>query len=885
MNPDVEFREFLARDDLYPPGEIIWDSAPHKFAAPGKDKKNKSAWYVGFSDRKGGCYGDYSRGIDVRYWWAAKSDVLKPPTKEEEAARKKQQREWAAAKKKKQAKAAVEAVKLWEAATPATAEHPYLKAKGIDDPLDLRVSGDTLLVPMKDMKTNAIVNVQRIAEGQPKKGLYGGRVTDVKLTLGGSPEAMKKPIYVAEGFATGWTVHKATGCAVVLAFFAHGINATVRHLRKKYPKARIIIAADNDRFTAIGRKSSPIPNPGLTYAREAAKRHKVEFVVPGFESDEGEPTDFDDLRQREGMKRVKYWLRPKNTANAITTSDADEIVEEKRDEVPEWIKKAPFRCLGYRKNVYYYIPHDGGEILPMQIAQHGNATFMMHLADKSWWEHYFMGTRKKIDWSVPCNALMRLSKQQGVFRREKVRGRGAWMDPNGLLLHLGNRILPPTQNKYVIPEQYDDGEGTVYERLPRLAGPVPSTKAVNLPQARAVLSLFTDLLWRDPLYGHLLAGWTVLAPVCGALDWKPHVWTVGGAGSGKTTVLTQLVHPLLGGMCGVFAEGGSTEAGIRQELEADALPVIVDEVERTSDKLARQLDAILALAKSASSSRAKTLKGSIVGQPLTYDTRSMFYLSSIGGGAESRAEQSRFCVLELLGSESIGVISRQRHWEGYAPRLRRVDVELGRRLVARTVKWLRDGSLRESIQVCKEAAMLVFGEARVADQYGTLIAGAQTLVSNEIPTIEGVKRFLNDLDAEEQVDLQPEANEILHVILQAREGVDTEKGRKIISVGELIDCADDSFQLERIIAQEVAEATLRRLGMMVKFDEGEKVLALAHTSEWVKRKLGQTPFSVSWVRTLRTLKGVRPGGQMWFSRGINCRGTLVPFTVLEEEKE
>ena len=44
----------------------------------------------------------------------------------------------------------------------------------------------------------------------------------------------------------------------------------------------------------------------------------------------------------------------------------------------------------------------------------------------------------------------------------------------------------------------------------------------------------------------LLAGWVALAPVCGALGWRPHAWITGKAGSGKTTIMKRFVNFLVG---------------------------------------------------------------------------------------------------------------------------------------------------------------------------------------------------------------------------------------------------------------------------------------------------------------------------------------------------
>ena len=92
-----------------------------------------------------------------------------------------------------------------------------------------------------------------------------------------------------------------------------------------------------------------------------------------------------------------------------------------------------------------------------------------------------------------------------------------------------------------------------------------------------ILELAQRFQWDVPASGMLLAGWVALAPICGALDWRPHIWLTGGAGTGKSAILDRFISPLLADM-GV-PSGNTTEAGLRQTLKSDALPIVFDEAE------------------------------------------------------------------------------------------------------------------------------------------------------------------------------------------------------------------------------------------------------------------------------------------------------------------
>ena len=107
----------------------------------------------------------------------------------------------------------------------------------------------------------------------------------------GCYHAIGKPsgkLIVCEGFATGATIHEATGEAVAVAFNAGNLGAVAYALHKKYPELAIVIAADDDHKTD--------GNPGLTSAKSAALAVGGFVVAPQFPA--GRPakaTDFNDL--------------------------------------------------------------------------------------------------------------------------------------------------------------------------------------------------------------------------------------------------------------------------------------------------------------------------------------------------------------------------------------------------------------------------------------------------------------------------------------------------------------------------------------------------------------------------------------------------------------
>ena len=194
---------------------------------------------------------------------------------------------------------------------------------------------------------------------------------------------------VVEGWATGYTVHKATNRPVIVAFSAGGLRHVCEALRREKNPDRMLIAADNDRWSRIVQaKGEDIPNPGVYWAKVAAEASGAEVAIPDFEDLNGNPVDFDDLRIREGMAAVGKWLDPKmadkattvakrkSTAVAKTGKDAKPPAEP--GEGASWRDTAPFRPLGHNMKVCYFASKLSGQILPVTTADFRRSSEYYH---------------------------------------------------------------------------------------------------------------------------------------------------------------------------------------------------------------------------------------------------------------------------------------------------------------------------------------------------------------------------------------------------------------------------------------------------------------------------------------------------------------------------
>lgn len=178
---------------------------------------------------------------------------------------------------------------LWNSATEASSDNPYLTAKAIK-PHGIRHKSQTLQVPV--YINDAIASLQFINKSGEKKFLKNGEVRGGYFLIGLPTGAL----LVCEGFATGASLHEATGYAVAVAFNAGNIGRVARRMQQKYPDVNVVICADND-IHVDGKE-----NVGVTAATKAATELGAYIAVPELNSMK---CDFNDLKLACGADAVK----------------------------------------------------------------------------------------------------------------------------------------------------------------------------------------------------------------------------------------------------------------------------------------------------------------------------------------------------------------------------------------------------------------------------------------------------------------------------------------------------------------------------------------------------------------------------------------------------
>ena len=291
MQTVKQFRQAIADAGLTPPDVIHADGQLRRFATNGKIS-DAAGWYCLHVDNlPAGAFGDWRQGMT--HTWCSK-DGSTMTQQEREAYRQRMQQIQAqreAEQAQRNESARDRANRMWSESSPA-GEHSYLTAKGVQG-YGLRRTGDMLMVPLRDA-AGTLHSLQTIGADGQKRFLSGGKVQGCYHAIG-QPDGC---IVVCEGFATGASIHAATGHAVACAMNAGNLQAVAMALHANYPSLQIVIAADDDHATE--------GNPGMTAARQAALSVGGMVAVPLFDANRpAKATDFNDLHQAQGLEAVQ----------------------------------------------------------------------------------------------------------------------------------------------------------------------------------------------------------------------------------------------------------------------------------------------------------------------------------------------------------------------------------------------------------------------------------------------------------------------------------------------------------------------------------------------------------------------------------------------------
>lgn len=275
--PEEQLIDAIRAAGLEPPDHVVLDGKLHRFRSGTKGSAkagDKSGWYVVFGDGiPAGRFGCWRMGFESP--WRADVGRQFSPAEEMAQVRRmaeaKALRDAALEKQHEVAESTVAAI--WSQASAASADHPYLKRKGVQ-PHGARITGDGRLMLPLFGQDGTLCSLQYISHDGGKLYHPGGQ-TGGKFWMVGT---MDEPgtLFVAEGFATAATIHETTGRRpVVVAYSASNLVPVTGSLREMYGATQdIVIVADNDK-SGVGQR----------YAEQASAKFGARMVMPPIEGD------------------------------------------------------------------------------------------------------------------------------------------------------------------------------------------------------------------------------------------------------------------------------------------------------------------------------------------------------------------------------------------------------------------------------------------------------------------------------------------------------------------------------------------------------------------------------------------------------------------------
>lgn len=532
--------------------------------------------------------------------------------------------------------------------------------------------------------------------------------------------------------------------------------------------------------------------------------------------------------------------------------------------------------MGHDRGRFYFYGRAGGQVRDFSARDLTGIGSLLEIAPLSFWEREYPG-KTGADVRAAGNALIAACHRAGIYDPDRLRGRGAWLDEGHAVLHLGDRLLI---NGHDADLNALNGHA-IYERARRLpvdigAAPLAADKAARLMELCMALP-FEDV----GSMGRLLAGWCVIAPVCGAMPWRPHLWLVSEAGGGKTWVWDNIVRPLLGAVA-LRCQSKSTEAFLRQRLGSDALPVLFDEFESQNDRDRDRIQQVLDLARQASSEDGAEIgKGGQDGRAKSYRIRSCFAFASINLGLSQAADESRTVVLTLRPNDNQAARA-----EAFA-KLKVLHAEImqpgfAAALLARTLKLMP--VIRANAETFAQAIARTAGR-RTGDTVGVLLAGAWSLRTSRLATAEEAAAFVTDQEwvknAVDRSAADPEWRRALSFLAQQTIRVVPKSGKvEDVPVGELLAKWDGSNVGSDAITREDAELALTRAGIRLDLDAPEAVFYLATGAEQVRRWFQNSTWATGWAATIARAPGVTKMDKARRFGPLVSKGLAVPLQLL-----
>jgi hypothetical protein len=275
-----------------------------------------------------GWYGHYSRddGLKKHYFEFGDKPVLSNAQSEELNRQRDEDRKRLNADRVREESAwRAKLTQRWESAPPIPPDFRYLVDKGITGvlPADWKLVQHrftrkrknaegkeeeyrapperAMMVPRRTVADSSIVTFEFFAEDGKKQFAGGLRAPKGAVYLFGTAQD-GQPIFIGEGVATAWTVHRFSGCIAYSAGSAQMLKTIGKQVREHYGQsARVVLLPERSKDGTRGNAHA--------LAIEAARVIAASICEPPFDDNDDGATDFNDFRRNHGDEETRAALQ------------------------------------------------------------------------------------------------------------------------------------------------------------------------------------------------------------------------------------------------------------------------------------------------------------------------------------------------------------------------------------------------------------------------------------------------------------------------------------------------------------------------------------------------------------------------------------------------
>lgn len=681
------------------------------------------------------------------------------------------------------------------------------------------------------------------------------------------------PVFIVEGEKCQHALKKLIGANVIT--WTCGAKAWKTHNWKPLAERELIFIPDLDMREKVVRGKL-----GYECMFELAEYLKKPFKAIIFKNknkihgydvanaiEEGmKKEQFEVLANRAEVYETKADIRLLESAGINLSNDEKQILLEENeiniDENPDENNvhmKNLYKPLGYDEDFYYFY----------SVLFRGIRTFRRNsFTDKSVLElnpspNYWIGKYytehnhgRKLD-TLKMNAMLIMESQKaGIFHISKVRRRGVYLDEDRVIVNLGDKILVDFEEKNPLE---------IKSKQTYVAGPAMDVDLDNVAtneDGEKLLEVLQQVNFSDRAEAFLFAGWLMLAPLGASLPYRPNLWINAGYKSGKSWLLNNILVPIIGDFS-IKALGGTTEAGLRQDLKGDCLPILFDESEAKTDASKEKMTSILDLMRNYSyDSPFGVIKGSKDNKSTLFTLKSMFLFTSISLALQDQADKSRVTVLQLKPKPAHTeeqIKAKNEHFKNLKKSVAELQLDKnGKKFLAKSISQVKQ--IHYNTEIMADAIDLLTGDRRLGDQYGALLAGAFALWSDEILDPVSAKGWIEhiglDLKRYENKVEDSDEVEILQTLLQHKIRVHIDNGPiEERSIGYLLSRLKDrsiSLDKHKEISKVLTDIGIKYPKPRLEDIKGGKVY-ISVKSPYLRKVFRETAAQSNWHTYLKRL--------------------------------